>query len=181
VAASAAAPTAAPTAAAVDSSSSSRYAILRLGGVRQMLQEGLLYTCPKRCLEQQQPEQAQQPPQQQQASVLLRNVLGVRDGEQFMWGRPYLTHTCVEVEVLEVFPGPVLGHGAGGSSSSTAATCAAAAAAGGSGSSSANSAVVAAPPDDPPAHAAGAGAGADSSEATLMAIYRVKHILSDAQ
>jgi hypothetical protein len=112
---------------------SSKYAILRLGGVRQMLQEGLLYTCPKHCLMQQQQQQhvehfststpagnspapAQQPQLQEtlpyastaadQRNFVLNQVIGLHNGEQFTWGSPYVPNSSVEVEVVEEFQGP---------------------------------------------------------------------------
>jgi hypothetical protein len=107
---------------------SSKYAILRLGGVRQMLQEGLLYTCPKHCLvqEQQQVEHfssssssqplahQDQPHLQEngastaadQRSFVLNRVIGLHNGQQFTWGTPYVPNTQVEVEVVEEFQGP---------------------------------------------------------------------------
>jgi hypothetical protein len=113
---------------------SSKYAILRLGGVRQMLQEGLLYTCPKHCLlqEQQQhveyfststpagnsPAPAQQPQLQEtplhastaadQRNFVLNRVIGLHNGEQFTWGSPFVPNSSVEVEVVEEFQGPKL-------------------------------------------------------------------------
>jgi hypothetical protein len=106
----------------------SKYAILRLGGVRQMLQEGLLYTCPKHCLlqEQQQFEhfsssassqplahQDQPRPQEtgvsaavDQRSFVLSRVIGLHNGQHFTWGTPYVPNTQVEVEVVEEFQGP---------------------------------------------------------------------------
>lgn len=105
-----------PAPAAPDSS---KYAILRLGGVRQMLQEGLLYTCPKHCLLQEQSGGASAPPAHQphqqlqdpastagQRSFVLGRVLGLHNGQQFTWGTPYVPNTQVEVEVVEEFQGP---------------------------------------------------------------------------
>lgn len=83
-----------------------------------MLQEGLLYTCPKHCLLQEQSVDAppaHQPYQQLQQdaastagqrSFVLGRVLGLHNGQQFTWGTPYLPNTQVEVEVVEEFPGP---------------------------------------------------------------------------
>jgi hypothetical protein len=109
---------------------SSKYAILRLGGVRQMLQEGLLYTCPKHCLLQEQQQHFSTstaagngamhaaPAHLQdshahastaagdQRSFVLSRVLGLHNGEQFTWGTPYVPNTLVEVEVVEEFEGP---------------------------------------------------------------------------
>jgi hypothetical protein len=131
----------------------SKYAILRLGGVRQMLQEGLLYTCPKSCLLQQQQvvEHFSTSPAAagngtgaavptttgSQRSYVLSNVLGLHNGQEFTWGSPYLPNTQVEVEVVEEFQGP------------TARSSMAAAA---------------------------AASIASTSDSSLMTIYRVKHI-----
>jgi hypothetical protein len=88
-----------------------------------MLQEGLLYTCPKHCLLQEQytvdsasahppahqpHQQVQQDPASTagQRSFVLGRVLGLHNGQQFTWGTPYLPNTHVEVEVVEEFPGP---------------------------------------------------------------------------
>lgn len=110
----------------------SKYAILRLGGVRQMLQEGLLYSCPKHCLLQEQQQHAEhfststsagngsgpahQPQLQethastaasaQQRSFVLSRVLCLHNGQEFTWGSPYVPNTSVEVEVVEEFQGP---------------------------------------------------------------------------
>lgn len=120
----------AAAAAGMGAGASSKYAILQLGGVRQMLQEGLLYTCPKHCLVQEQqqqydqfstgpaagngsscshpqhPAQADHASTAEQRSYLLSNVLGLHNGQQFTWGKPYVPNTLVEVEVVEEWEGP---------------------------------------------------------------------------
>eukprot|EP00879_Flechtneria_rotunda_P010928 GHRR01011419.1.p3 GENE.GHRR01011419.1~~GHRR01011419.1.p3 ORF type:complete len:125 (+),score=35.90 GHRR01011419.1:562-936(+) len=77
-----------------------RYAIVQLGGVRHMVEEGHQYTCLKSVLDQARFDSASR-------SIVLHNVLGLRDNGQFLVGRPYVPNAAVEVEVLEEFPGPV--------------------------------------------------------------------------
>ncbi|WIA16577.1 hypothetical protein OEZ85_013247 [Tetradesmus obliquus] len=81
--------------------SGSRYAIVKLGGVRQMVEEGHAYTCPKHYL--------QEAPHGDSSGVFVfRNVLGLRSDGTFRWGKPYLTDAAVEVELLEEFAGPLV-------------------------------------------------------------------------
>lgn len=45
--------------------------------------------------------------------VFQNNVLGLRSGGEFKWGKPFVADAAVEVEVLEEFPGPVVTVAAG--------------------------------------------------------------------
>jgi ribosomal protein L21 len=75
---------------------STKYAILDLGGVRQVVEEGQAYTCTKRLLQQLAPG----------PSVTFHNVMAVRQNGKFLWGKPYVTDAAVEAELIEEFCGP---------------------------------------------------------------------------
>ena len=75
---------------------SAKYAILDLGGVRQVVEEGQAYTCTKRLLQQLAPGPL----------LTFHNVMAVRQDGKFSWGKPYVTDAAVEAEVIEEFCGP---------------------------------------------------------------------------
>lgn len=81
-------------------SSSSRYAISQLGGVRQVVEEGHDYSCLSTLLQEARTNNSSN-------SAVFHSVLGVRSEGQFTWGKPYVADAAVEVELLEEFQGPV--------------------------------------------------------------------------
>jgi hypothetical protein len=104
----------------------SRYAFVMLGGVRQMLLEGHDYTCPRRYLQEARVPAVQPMPAAATAATathgneaissgssstfdrfVFHTVLGVRSDGVFRWGKPFVQHAAVEVEMLEEFQGPV--------------------------------------------------------------------------
>lgn len=81
-------------------SSSSRYAILQLGGVRQVVEEGHDYSCLSRLLQEARITSTSN-------NAVFQSVLGIRNDGHFTWGKPFVPDAAVEVELLEEFQGPV--------------------------------------------------------------------------
>lgn len=81
-------------------SNSCRYAILNVGGVRQVVEEGHDYACLSKYVQAVRINNDSN-------NAMFHSVLGIRSDGQFTWGKPFVPHAAVEVELLDEFQGPV--------------------------------------------------------------------------